>query len=199
MSDRTFANRLGAASGAAFVVLLFSAAGTGSESVTALTIELIALVLFLPFLAYLYTVLRQAEGDHGWLATTLLTAGLVGLTIKIVSGGPAWVARAIDLDPPLRAALEHLNNVAFIVAMLPLAVMMAATAVLVVRTRVLPTWLGWLAALTAPALLINGVMLDRDFGPAFLLFLLWILLASVTLVLPSATTRTRRGTPQTAR
>lgn len=57
------------------------------------------------------------------------------------------------------------------------------------RTRVLPAWLGWLAALAAPALLVNGTMVGASFGPAFLVHLLWVLLASVALAIrPNVTT-----------
>jgi hypothetical protein len=71
-----------------------------------------------------------------------------------------------------------MNNVAFIATMLPLGVLMAAVAVITLKTRVLPRWLGWLTAITAPLLLVNGMFRDAEFGPAFLLFLLWTLLAS---------------------
>ncbi len=76
-----------------------------------------------------------------------------------------------------------MNSIAFIVAMLPLGVMMAAVAVVILKTRVLPLWLGLLAAITAPACWVNGMFLDAEFGPAFLLFLLWVTLASVVLTL----------------
>ena len=82
---------------------------------------------------------------------------------------------------PTHKALEDMNSVAFIVTMLPLGVLMAAVAAIALKTRVLPLWLGWLAAVTAPLLLVNGMFLDAEFGPAFLLFLLWTLLASVVL------------------
>jgi len=37
--------------------------------------------------------------------------------------------------------------------------------------------------ITAPACLVNGTFLDAEFGPAFLLFLLWVMLASIVLTL----------------
>ena len=67
--------------------------------------------------------------------------------------------------------------------MLPIGVMMAAVAIVILKTRVLPLWLGVLAALTAPACWVNGMFLDAEFGPAFLLFLLWIAIASIVLTL----------------
>jgi hypothetical protein len=62
-------------------------------------------------------------------------------------------------------------------------VMMATVAIVILKTRVLPLWLGLLAAITAPACLVNGMFLDAEFGPAFLLFLLWVVMASIVLTL----------------
>ena len=75
-----------------------------------------------------------------------------------------------------------MNSVAFIATMLPArrAAWPRSRSSPSRRAR-LPRWLGWLAAVTAPLLLVNGMFLDAEFGPAFLLFLLWTLLASVVL------------------
>jgi hypothetical protein len=75
-----------------------------------------------------------------------------------------------------------MNNASFILTMYPLAVVAGAAAIVVLRTHVLPRWLGWLAAATAVALLANGFALDAEFGPAFLLFLLWVVATSVVLL-----------------
>ncbi len=173
--------RLGAASGALFVVLLFGPSSSGSDSTVVLVLELLGLLLFIPFLGYLWSVLREAEGPGGWLAITAFGAGLVDVTIKLGSLAPGKAADDFGEATPIHKALEDMNNVAFIATMLPLGVLMAAVAVITLKTRVLPRWLGWLAAVTAPLLLVNGMFLDAEFGPAFLLFLLWTLLASVVL------------------
>jgi hypothetical protein len=65
--------------------------------------------------------------------------------------------------------------------MLPDGVMLGAVAIVTLKTGALPRWLGWLAAVASPLLLVNGMFLDAEFGPAFLLFMLWTLLASVVL------------------
>jgi hypothetical protein len=175
--------RLGAVSGVLYVVLLMGSTSTGSDAQIVIALELIAILLFLPFLGYLYSVLRRAEGEGAWLAPTAFGAGLVDLTIKLGSIAPGFAARTEGLDPQLHQALDKTNSVAFIVTMLPLGVMMAAVATVVLKTRVLPLWLGLLAAITAPACLVNGTFLDAEFGPAFLLFLLWVMLASIVLTL----------------
>jgi hypothetical protein len=175
--------RLGALSGVLFVVLLMGSTSTGSDAQIVIVLELIAILLFLPFLGYLYSVLRQAEGEGAWLAPTAFGAGLVDLTIKLGSIAPGFAARTDGLDPQLHQALEKMNSVAFIVTMLPLGVMMVAVATVTLKTGILPLWLGLLATITAPACLVNGMFLDAEFGPAFLLFLLWVMLASVVLTL----------------
>jgi hypothetical protein len=174
--------RLGAISGVLFVVLLMGPSSTGSDAKVIMVLELIAMLLFIPFLGYLYGVLRRAEGEGGWLSATAFGAGLVDLTIKLGSIAPSFAAQE-GLSPQLHDALHKMNSVAFMVTMLPIGVMLAATAIVVLKTRVLPVWLGLLAAITAPACWVNGMFLDAEFGPAFLLFLLWVAVASVVMTL----------------
>jgi hypothetical protein len=173
--------RLGAASGALFVVMLFGLTSIGSDSMVVIALELLGLLLFIPFLGYLWSVLRDAEGPGGWLSATVLGAGLVGVTMKLASIAPGWAARDFADTTAIHKALERMNEVAFIAQMLPDGVMLAAIAIVTLKSGALPRWLGWLAAVAAPLLLVNGMFLDADFGPAFLLFLLWTLLASVVL------------------
>jgi hypothetical protein len=136
-----------------------------------------------PLPAYLWSVLRRGEGEGGWLSATVFGAGLVNTAIKLGSIGPGFAAQQAGLNPQLHEALDKMNSVAYIATMLPLSVLMAAAAIVILRTRALPRWLGWMAALIAPALLVNGMFLDAEFGPAFLLFLLWTAIASVVLIL----------------
>jgi hypothetical protein len=173
--------RLGAVSGALAVVLIFGLTSSGSDSQIVVALELLGLLLFIPFLGYLWSVLRDAEGPAGWLSATALGAGLVGVTMKLASIAPGWAARDFGDTTAIHEALERVNEAAFIAQMLPDGVMLAAIALLTLKTHALPRWLGWLAAVAAPLLLVNGMFLDADFGPAFLLFLLWTLLASVVL------------------
>ncbi len=175
--------RLGAISGLLYVVLLFGFTSIGIEAEWVVIVELGAMLLFLPFLGYLYSILRRAEGEGGWLSITAFGSGLTDLTIKLNSVSPGFAARTEGLDPQLHQALDKMNSVSFIVTMLPIGVMMAAVAIVILKTRVLPLWLGLLAALTAPACWVHGMFLDAEFGPAFLLFLLWVTIASIVLTL----------------
>jgi hypothetical protein len=174
--------RLGAASGIAYVVGLMAAGSSGSDSTAGLAVELVPMLLFLPFLAYLWSVLREAEGPGGWLSATVLGAGVTAITIKLASAGPAVAAGHDGISPALRHALQQVNDVSFIVSMLPLGVCMGAVAAVVLRTHVLPAWLGWMAAVAAPLLIANGLALSSQEGPAFLFFLLWTLLCGIVML-----------------
>lgn len=172
--------QLGAASGIVYVALVFAASLIGGE--IAGRIELLGILFFIPFLAYLSSLLHKAEGDSGWLAATVFGSGLVDLTIKLGSAAPNVAADQLQEGTPLDNALHDVNSASFILSMLPLSVLTAAFAIVTLKTHVLPRWLGWMAALTAPALLANGMALEAEFGPAFLLFLLWAIATSVVLV-----------------
>ena len=185
--------RIGAGCGTLFAVVLFVASGSGNESFDTprAVAGLAALALFIPFLAYLCSLLRAAEGEKGWLATTALVAGIVGITIKIVSVVPALALHRAHIADGTRLhdLFDALDNGATVIALYPLAVACAAIAVVALRTAALPRWLAVAAAFTAVALAVNGVFLEASFVPALLLFIGWIFVASVSLL---------RVTPRTA-
>lgn len=179
MTDRIWP-QVGAACGILYVVLLFVPSLFGGE--IAGRIELVGILFLIPFLAYLWSVLRTAEGEGGWLSATVFGAGLVDLTIKLASVGPSVASKDLQEGTPLDSALHDMNGASFIVSLLPLGVLTAAFAIVTLKTGVLPQWLGWMAAITAGALLVNGVFLEAEFGPAILLFLLWTVATSLVLV-----------------
>ncbi len=172
--------RLGAMSGLLYFVVIVAGSSFGSGD-TARRIELVGMLFFLPFLGYLWSVLRRAEGADGWLATTALGAGLAAFIVKIASAAPLLAANNEADGTRLHDALARMNDISFIVTMLPLGVFAAAVATVTLQTGALPRWLGWFAAATAPALIVNGLFFGSTEGPAFLLFLLWLVCTSVVL------------------
>jgi len=65
--------RLGAACGIIFPIGLFLAVGDGKQFAPwRAVVATWAIVLALPFLVYLYSLLRAAEGENGWLSTAAL-------------------------------------------------------------------------------------------------------------------------------
>lgn len=210
MSDRLW-QRLGAASGVIYVVLLMvgNSISGGEESPTAeasarafaeaarsttirvsFALEILGFLCFLLFLGSLWGVLRRAEGEYGWLSATAFGGGLVSLTIKLASAAPIFAAlhRANEgLDPQIARMLDDINGASFLLSFFPLAVLLGACAIAVLRYGTLPHWLGWMAAVFAVALLGGGIVgtiydwVDWAALP-FLLFLLWTLVTSIVLV-----------------
>ena len=210
MFDRVV-QRLGAASGVLYVVLLIiggnirdsGEASTAPEGVaqafvqaaanqTTFTIawilEILAFLCFLCFLGYLCQALRRAEGDQGWLATAAFGGGVMSIAIKLGSAAPIFAAfhRANEsLDPQIARALQDMNDASFFLSFYPLVVLLGAAAIVAIRYGALPRWLGWTAAVLAIALIAGatvGVIAGfEDAGLPFMLFLLWIVLTSIVL------------------
>ncbi len=192
MMDKRMWPRLGAASGMLFVALLLGGEeGALVSDGVGLVIAMFGLILFIPFVGYLFAVLRQAEGGEGWLSATALGAGLIAFAVKFASGAPYIAAQRVEGGTQIEGALIAINNASFILTLLPLGVMVAAVSAIVLRTRVLPVWLGWAGAVTAVALLVNSAFVNAEFGPAFLLFLLWTVLTSAIMTRRAGAARTK--------
>jgi hypothetical protein len=176
--------RLGSACGIVFPIALFLAVGDGTHFTPWRAVASTwALVLAVPFLAYLTSLLRTAEGEGGWLATTALAAGISGVLLKLTSHAPELAIHHEGLakGTQLYKALDSIAGAATVTSLYPLAICCAAVAVIALRERVLPRWLGIFAAVTAVALAVNAGFLYAGFVPAFLLFLLWTLVTGVVL------------------
>jgi hypothetical protein len=177
--------RIGAACGIVFPIAMFLAVGNGNNFAPWRAVAATwALVLALPFLAYLCSLLRAAEGDGGWLSTTALVAGVSGVLLKLASHAPELAIHrdGIAKGTQLYKALDNSAGAATLVSLYPLAICCAAVAVIALRERVLPRWLGIFAAVTAVALAVNAAFVYASFVPALLLFLLWTLLTSIVLL-----------------
>jgi hypothetical protein len=176
--------RLGAACGVVFPITMFLAVGNGNHFVPWRAVAATwALVLFLPFLAYLCSLLRGSEADS-WLTTTALAAGASGVVLKLISHAPELAIHQDHLakGTPLYKALDHAAGAATILSLYPLALFSAAIAVMALRTSILPRWLGVFAGVTALALAINGGFVFAGFVPGLLVFLLWTLVAGLVLL-----------------
>ena len=135
-------SRLGAACGAVFAIVLVVANGDGSQSFSAprAVAGIAALTLAVPFLAYLCSVLRTAEGADGWLAGAALAAGITGITLKLGSAAPELAMHRAHLaaGTPLHAAVDAIAGSATVLSLYPLAVFCAAAAIVGFRARALP-------------------------------------------------------------
>ena len=182
---RPMLSRLGAACGIVFPIAMFLAVGNGNNFAPwRAVVATWALVLALPFLAYLCSLLRSAEGDGGWLSTLALVAGVSGVLLKLASHAPEVAIHrdGIAKGTQLYKALDNSAGAATLVSLYPLAICCAAVAVIALRQRVFPRWLGFFAAVTAVALAVNAGFVYATFVPALLLFLLWTLVTSIVLL-----------------
>lgn len=191
--DRPMWPRLGAASGMLFVICLI-----GGESIpfNEGVVEYFGLLLFIPFVGYLFSVLRRAEGGDGWLSATALGAGSISSAIKLASGGEFNAAQGVQGigGTQIEEVLIAMNNGSFIVQMAPLGVMVGAASAVIIKTRVLPVWLGWAGALIACALLVNGAFSEAEFGLAFIFFMLWTVVTSAIMTRRAGAGRTEGST-----
>jgi hypothetical protein len=186
--------RLGAACGIVFPITMFLAVGNGSHFTPWRAVAATwALVLALPFLAYLWSLLRAAEGEGEWFSTLALVAGVSGVLLKLASHAPELAIHrdAIAKGTQLYKALDNTAGAATLLSLYPLAVCCAAVAVIALRERVLPRWLGIFTAVTAVALAVNAGFVFASFVPALLLFLLWTLVTSIALLRRSSSTQPR--------
>ena len=177
--------RLGAACGIVFPIGLFLAVGNGNSFAPWRAVAATwALVLALPFLAYLYSLLRAAEDEGGWLSTLALVAGASGILLKLTSDAPEFAIHrnGIAKGSQLYKALDNSAGAATLMSLYPLAICCAAVAVIALRQRVLPRWLGIFAAVTGAALAVNAGFVYANFVPALPLFLLWTLVTSIALL-----------------
>lgn len=191
MSDRLL-ERMGAACGILYVVLIYVGSSIGSlESSTVRTVLVfLGLLVFMFFLGSLWSAMRRAEGGSGWLSTIVFGAGLMSVTINMGSVAPVLAARygtPGGLDPQLARSLLDIEEASYFIAFLPLAVLLAAFAIIAIRTGDLPGWLGWLAAVLSAAFLAGGLVGSANLASELaqvpmLVYPVWVIATSVVLI-----------------
>jgi hypothetical protein len=148
------------------------------------------------FVGRLYAVLRDAEGQAGWLARVALIGGAVTLSVKLGSAAPYLVGHAtVDtLSGEQARVLLDLGDAAFLISAMTSGILVLAAALSGLQSGLLPRWLAW-GGVVAGALAILGSLqpFSLDGGPGvvgFLLGLLWLAAVSVLLtVRPERVTR----------
>jgi hypothetical protein len=138
------------------------------------------------FMASLARTLRGPDHEGSTLSKVGLGGGLVAVLFMLAAGAPQLaVAIRFDegLDPVTAATLFNAGELFFMLAWLPLGISAGAFAAQILRTRVLPRWLGIFTCVVAAALVGFPAALPSDAGYlGFGLFLLWTIVASIVLV-----------------
>lgn len=220
--------RIGAACGLAFVLLQSAAlgfmsaggwldpgaskadivkafAGTPSSQLwIGAYLSVLAALCFIPFAARVATSLRRAEGASGWLWTVALAGGFLLVASELGGAGAvnALLTRAGDnLSTAEAMSLFDLAQALLFLFWAGGTLFLAASAVLSLRLRALPRWLGGAAAVIAAVSLIAPASTQLLHIPATL-FYLWVIAASIVLMRmsrePHAEGRNRSGTASIA-
>jgi hypothetical protein len=106
--------------------------------------------LFLWFLGSLRGFLARAEGEPAPLSTVVFGTGAVWVGLSMVAQA-FQVGQAMDPNAGVQPTLLWTMAAMFSIANLPLAVMLLAVAVVSLRNRAFPRWLGWLSVVAASA------------------------------------------------
>jgi hypothetical protein len=135
----------------------------------------LAVVAFLWFLGSLFGRLRRAEGGAGRVAGIALTGGVLVAAVALVANA---IGAFLALHPSLGAkGTYQLQSTFFAYLSFAAAVFVAATSVVALRTKLLPSWLAWSGAALAVLWLVAGagVSSARDALHAigFIAFLAW--------------------------
>lgn len=108
--------------------------------------------LFMWFLGSLRTFMIRSEPHRGPVTLVAFTAGMVGYGLTMLALAPQIALTLPDRDwigATTAAMAVDLGYVMLTVANVPIAVMYAAVAVVSLRHRAFPPWLGWLSAAAA--------------------------------------------------
>jgi hypothetical protein len=153
-----------------------------------------AMFFFIWFIGTLRSCLAAAEGGRGRLASTAFGGGLIASAALIVSFALTATAalHPATNGPDVTRALVDAGTMVLAVSAPAAVVFFVANGLSLIRSGYLPSWLGWLAFVTAlfNAFGLGNVFTDHGafasdgvlgFLIGFLLFLLWILLASIAL------------------
>jgi hypothetical protein len=149
---------------------------------------------FIWFIGTLRHSLAAAEGADGRLANTAFGAGMIAVATLMVGFGLAATAalHPAENGPELTHALIDASLIVPAIGAPAAAVFFAGNGLSILRSGLLPAWLGWLGLVTALCNLIGVGAVYTDSGAfaadgalgfflGFLLFLVWILAASIVL------------------
>jgi hypothetical protein len=138
-------------------------------------------VFFLWFLGVLRARLVAAEGLLARLSATAFAGGIVAVTCALLlpAADMSGALSKDELTPDAAVVFNNFSDTFFLGAEFGAAVLVAAAGLVILGTRALPRWLGWVSLVLALVLLIAPI------GWAGLIFGLpiWTVLVSLLLIL----------------
>jgi hypothetical protein len=138
------------------VVAFYTGAGL-AKTLTGGLIEVLGLVLFLPFAAMLTGRVTGPGPAGDLLAPTGRMAATVYVTLCLAPGMSAgaaalWLAHHDVTDAGILTALNGLRSLSYFVALLPYAVFLLCAGIAGVLSRGLPRWAAWSGTVVGAAL-----------------------------------------------
>ena len=176
-STRSAARAAGTCGAVAAALILAAPSLSGPA---ASTIWLVGFLLLFPFFAGLASLAYTAGGRTAWLAPAIPAAGALLVAVHLVNAGVEYTANNQSTSSPVHEPLHEIGGALFVLGMLPFGVALVAAAIVGLGGVALPRWLaggGLAIGLTA---LVNGTMLGSEMAWGFLLALLWVLVAGIT-------------------
>ncbi len=206
----TLSDRLGALSGAAYVLLILVgnqiatggsqdphptgaqdladfAASRPPSRVIGETMEFLGFLAFMFFVGWLTQALRHRGGAAAWLANTAAIAGTTVLAVKIASILPmaAGMLDHAEMSPATARVLADMNGAGFVITFLPFGVFLVAGGAAILSSGLLGRVAGWFAVaiggVCVALTLATGVNPVETNPMPFLAGLLWMLVISVRL------------------
>ncbi|MFC4119815.1 hypothetical protein [Nonomuraea zeae] len=166
-------------------------AANGSALVAQSLLFVAGAVALLWFLGCLRVFLAESEGGPARLSTLAFGAGVAQVVLNLIA--QAWQI-GLATAPPAQVTGRDLAlmNAMFALANVPVAVMFAAVALVSLRHRAFPRWLGWLAAPAAAAYAVLSAGIAVTSGPLapggwlqFLLYpalVIWLVPATIVMI-----------------
>jgi hypothetical protein len=147
------------------------------EQVASAFIGALAVVPFLWFLGSLRGALREGEGGTGRLSAIAYAGGILLATGAVVDSSLQFAVAesAGDVPPVATQTLSALYGDFFLVFPVGIGTLLLASALAILRTSVLPAWLGW------AAFFLGIVSLTPIGFFAFFVVFAWIAVVSVLL------------------
>jgi hypothetical protein len=148
-----------------------------SEQITGAILSAVATLPFLWFLGSLRSAFRVAEGGTGRLSSIVFAGGLIVAGVALVDASLQFAtAESVgDVPPVATQTLSALYNNFFFGFPAGVGTLLLASSLVILRTRVLPVWLGWFA-------FVLGIISISPLGFfAFFAVFLWIAIVSVML------------------
>ena len=172
--------------------------GNHTRNLIGAYIWVLGALAFLWFVTHLRSVLRRAEGGAGTMSNLVFGAGVIYSALMMASAVAfAAVAYAVGLrgatvsDPDFVKVLPQMAWMLLLLGAGFAGLLLVLTAsILSLRTGVLPRWLAWLGIVMAIVLLFDVVYVN------IVPLLVWVLAASIVLLMRRQNTATAAASPR---